>query len=196
MYIAPSSFHPARTKAGPLRQGVRKPWSLGARLNPTGMARDTSKNRRADETYDLPFCYRKGDSINHRRISKSLCQSVHFEHGGSPRQPDQLCLENHPNCRVIPWLFSNSSGRSEKTVADDPDVRVLGTIPVMTLLEFLQHLLAKLGHGDLLFWDPTVSTLSLSLSAEVRTAAGRSMLDGNWTRLRGMSWRARGIRST
>jgi|HubBroStandDraft_6_1064221.scaffolds.fasta_scaffold61303_3 hypothetical protein len=30
MYIAPSSFHPARTKAGPLRQGVRKPWFLGA----------------------------------------------------------------------------------------------------------------------------------------------------------------------
>jgi hypothetical protein len=56
---------------------------------------------------------------------------------------------------VIPWLFSNSSGRSEKTVADDPDVRVLGTMPVMTSLEFLQYLLAKLGHGDLLFWNPT-----------------------------------------
>jgi Xaa-Pro dipeptidase len=36
---------------------------------------------------------------------------------------------------VIPWLFSNASGRLEKTVADDPDVRVLGTIPVMTSLE-------------------------------------------------------------
>jgi Metallopeptidase family M24 len=33
-----------------------------------------------------------------------------------------------------------------------------------------------------------VSTLSLPLSAEVRTAAGRGLLGGKWTRLRGMSW--------
>src|SRR5215472_7732936 len=55
-------------------------------------------------------------------------------------------------------------------VADDSEVRVCGTICVMTTLEFLQHFLAKLGHGDLLFSvTQLISTVSLSPSAEVQT---------------------------
>src|SRR5215472_8039585 len=46
-------------------------------------------------------------------------------------------------------------------VAHDPDVRVCGTIGVMTSLEFLQHFLTKLGHGDLLISvTQLISTLS------------------------------------
>jgi len=46
MYIAPGGFQPDRTKTGRCRPGGRKTIFLGARLNPTGMARDRSKSRK------------------------------------------------------------------------------------------------------------------------------------------------------
>jgi hypothetical protein len=40
-------------------------------------------------------------------------------------------------------------------VTNDPEVGVCSTMGVVTTLELLQHFVAKLGHRDLLFCDPT-----------------------------------------
>ena len=40
-------------------------------------------------------------------------------------------------------------------LTDDSNVGCCGTMRVIAALEFLHHLLSKLGHRDLLFYDPT-----------------------------------------
>ena len=56
---------------------------------------------------------------------------------------------------ILPDLFGPELiGRLVKILgklADDPEIGFCSTIGVMMALEFLQHFLAKLGHGDLLF---------------------------------------------
>jgi hypothetical protein len=67
--------------------------------------RHGKKNRRADETYDLhppaiekevPSTTAEFPNLFAREFTSSLA-ALHA-------QPDQLCLENHPNCRMIPWF--------------------------------------------------------------------------------------------
>src|SRR5215472_2869559 len=54
-----------------------------------------------------------------------------------------------------------------REVADDTDVAFCGTMRVITTLDFLQHLFAKLGHRDLLSCDPSYLNPFSSSSAGV-----------------------------
>jgi hypothetical protein len=89
---------------------------------------------------------------------------------------------------ILPDLFGPELvGRLVKVLrelADDPDVGFCGTMRVITTLEFLQHLFAKLGHRDLLnFCDPTYLNPS-QLLTHVHAAASAAPAASSKSRLR------------
>ena len=47
--------------------------------------------------------------------------------------------------------MADPQGSVGEKIADDVKVNSCGRLGIITTLEFLQHLFAKLGHGDLLF---------------------------------------------
>jgi len=62
-----------------------------------------------------------------------------------------------------------------RKLADDPDGGFCGTMGVITTLEFVQQLFAKLGHRDLLnFCDPTLPQPFLTSESRARGSVRRA----------------------